>query len=994
MEVRMKTAFLYLVFSLLIAGCVWADQSRFIALEDFESGAVSLTSWADEDNSPNSWYLDTVYTNAGSGYALKLTGNTWKQQTITPVSITSEHVFQVACRRSGNNARVQGIGFSNGLHTLFYSFAGTGEMNTEQWVTVYQGAFSSQNWQDYQLPIADDWYAYFDELPVINSVIYINDLDSGTGSVWFDDLRNISDDLPVAPIVTLSYNLGRQFSDNSGWRNVTVNFFSTVVDEDSSVFDYYWSFGDSTSSTEANPVHTFTCADDHPYTVALRVTDATGRYGMAACQVNVDAGLGSLPIRMNFVGDVMLARYYEQDNGIIPTQGVAAIFQPTKNLLGDAADITNANLEVVLTDQGTAHPTKSVVYRGNPNNVSGLVYAGIDVVSVANNHILDYGISGLQQMLGNLSANNIIYSGSGANSYEAYTPAFINKHGLNIGFLRSCDRTGQYNNAQPFLQAGYNKPGFALFTPYYLDEQIAAVDSVADLKIVEMHGGSEYSLAPGSDYDKNMPFADEVEDEEYAYYSDVPHQWDIEIRHHAIESGADMVIVHHPHILHGLEIYQGKLIAHSLGNFAFDLSYPETMPSMILYADADRNGFDNFQVVPCFIDRYIPRRASGKLGIRILDYLAKRSKDLNTYLLINTADVTAAVVADTTQLTFYDNLTSVQMPVKFLSTGVYATEPFKLSRSGSISSVDLTSPGNNNQVRLGQECIWMNNMEDEGSALWDVNQTSSYYDSVTRLEGNRSLKITASGQENTVSLRNKFKWYDNTKLYTVHAWIRTQNASNVNVVINYYNSRTSNYPTSSENLLSLPLSGANSWTFINKELTIPSNCSYYNISCVVGNGVAWFDEVGLIEWTPWQNTALLSSIATPNDYYWMQVKSSDNPKRLRISYSERSYMLVPPVGQDLSAEHLISKLTSYPNPFNPETRISFQTHTAARVTATVYNLKGQRVKVLMDDYLEQGQHNLSWQGTDANGKHCASGLYLCRISAGKSTQLHKLMLLK
>ncbi|NQT65263.1 MAG: CapA family protein, partial [FCB group bacterium] len=62
---------------------------------------------------------------------------------------------------------------------------------------------------------------------------------------------------------------------------------------------------------------------------------------------------------------------------------------------------------------------------------------------------------------------------------------------------------------------------------------------------------------------------------------DIPHMWDIEIRHHMIDSGADLVICHHPHVIQGIEVYNGKVIAHSLGNFVFDLSYLETFPTMI-----------------------------------------------------------------------------------------------------------------------------------------------------------------------------------------------------------------------------------------------------------------------------------------------------------------------------------------------------------------------------------------------------------------------------
>ena len=64
----------------------------------------------------------------------------------------------------------------------------------------------------------------------------------------------------------------------------------------------------------------------------------------------------------------------------------------------------------------------------------------------------------------------------------------------------------------------------------------------------------------------------------------------------ANDEGADLVVVHHPHIIQGVEIYNNKLIAHSLGNFIFDLNYPETYPSMILNADVNQNGFIDYTI--------------------------------------------------------------------------------------------------------------------------------------------------------------------------------------------------------------------------------------------------------------------------------------------------------------------------------------------------------------------------------------------------------------
>ena len=222
------------------------------------------------------------------------------------------------------------------------------------------------------------------------------------------------------------------------------------------------------------------------------VEDETGKRSYASINLDLNEENPSTPLSMNFVGDIMLGRRYESSDGIIVNQGVESIFEPTLDILGFAADLTIANLEIVLTDHNENHPTKSIVFKSDPQNVYGLTYAGIDIVSLANNHIMDFNQGGMIQTQSILDEHGILHSGSGINSYEAYLPAIKTLKGNTIAFLSSSDRTGQYNNYQPYLNAGENKPGFAYLTPYYLKEQIESVKNFTDFIIIEMHSGSEY----------------------------------------------------------------------------------------------------------------------------------------------------------------------------------------------------------------------------------------------------------------------------------------------------------------------------------------------------------------------------------------------------------------------------------------------------------------------------------------------------------------------
>ncbi len=979
------------LFALLAPWQIYC-QTRFETIENFDSGIVNLSSWADEDLAPDSWVLDTVTTHEGSPFALKLFGNTWKQQFISPLLIDSLDVLQLAAR-TASNPRIQGIGFSDGTHTLFYSLAGSAILNIEQWVTVYQGAFSSGTWNTYQLPIADDWYAYFDYLPVLSSIIYVNDLDSGGNyNIWFDSIIDISADLPIAPEVEISINVSSNTRIDEHQRQVGIQFSSTVEDPDSSVFTYQWDCGDTGTSNQANPYHLYTVMDNHPYRASLIVTDQTNRWGTASVLIDVDAGTGSLPLSFNFVGDIMLARRYEQPGGIIPTQGIAAIFAPTQNLLGNAADVTVANLEVVLTNQGNPHPSKSVVYRGNPSNVNALPAAGIDVVSLANNHTLDYGLEGLQQMQGNLANLGMIYSGAGANSYEAYKPAWVKRKGLSIAMLRACDRTGQYNNSEPYLNAGYNKYGFAYMSPYYFQQQVDAVSENADLIIAELHGGSEYSLAPGSGYDKNNAFLDDTEDEEYDYRTDVPHMWDIAMRHQAIDSGADLVVVHHPHILHGLEIYNGKLIAHSLGNFVFDLTYPETFPTMILYADADLDGFSNYRVKPVYIDAYIPKPATGQLGLYILDYVAMRSRELNTVLLVDKENVEGSVLVNPAEAEVYVSHNNMQQNLTMSNNPWHLTDPFKLPRNGSISGISAVNPVEDAQVRLGAETIWFGNFENEGSSLWDV----PAYNTTDVLDGARSAQLSpATGQTQTATIKERCKWYDNTKTYTLHGWIKTRNLSQSNIIIRYYNTRTGSQ-IGSQNVTTTVF-GTTEWSWFQQELTIPSNAWYYDIRLTAtGNGasaMALFDNVGLIEWSPWQNAAVLQSVNFPNNYYWAQIQTTEHPKSIAFNFTESSYLPAPERGSGGYAP-VVKQLKIFPNPLVNESNIRFELLTADQTKIEVFNLRGQKVRSLVDSALPKGQQSFKWDGRDDRNRKLASGIYFIKIAQGKRSNTAKMLLLK
>jgi poly-gamma-glutamate capsule biosynthesis protein CapA/YwtB (metallophosphatase superfamily) len=971
-------------------------QLRGVTIEDFDDGTVTFFSFPGQDVDPDSWQLDTLHTYNDSPFSLKMFGNTWKLEQIDPVVLDTGDVWQVAAYVE-ELGEIQGFGLGDSAHTLFYSFAGTEQLDIEEWVTVYQGAFPLSSWNLYQLPVGEDWLSYFGYLPAVTGLVFINDKDTDPRAVvYLDEITNITGDLPIAPLVSISYSMNNTYIDGKGQRYVTVQFLSYIYDPDSENHRYRWAFGDDSTSQDPHPLHTYLVKDDHPYTVMLKVMDRTGLYGWATCQVQVDKGETTFPVIINFVGDIMLARRYEDPGGIIDTLGVEAIFDPTLPVLGNAADITVANLECPLTDQGTPHPTKPIFFRGSPENVAGLKHAGIDIVSLANNHIIDYGLEGLKQTQAVLKINDIAFSGAGENSYEAYLPLFYNKAGVNIAFLAFCDRNGQYDNYQPYLNAGFNKPGFAYLDDYHVTRTLGLVKEHADIAIVAMHSGNEYNQIPPI-----PPYNEETCDEEfYNPYLLSPGN-EIQNRHHAIDEGADLVICHHPHVLQGFEVYNGKLIAHSLGNFAFDQTYSETHQSVILNGYCDATGFYDFTITPAYIDDCIPRRAQGELGLHILDYLAQRSYELGTYVLVDRDKVNARIILKPEHL-LPDNCSYTKETELQYENGYWVSEPQEVRNRGSITSVRSITPAAEWEYRLGRELIWSGNFEDEGSTVWRIAQSAEFYDSLA-YAGIRSLchVIPQGGGFIATNLEQRIVCYSNSTPYTLYGHIKTEKATDADIVVKFYQYRTWSFSLGACSL-STKIDGTADWELHHKNFVPHWATNYFDIymqsapPSTADTGYSWFDNVGIIEWTEWNTWSEASAINSPNDYYWLQFRTTAPIDEAAFSYQETMYILDDETIHE-NCRLGLSVLSVSPNPCLHDAIFRYEIVDRTTVCLKIFNILGQEVKTLVHEPQNPGPKKVIWNGTDTRGRSCAAGVYFCRLVVGthdRSTWTRKFILLR
>lgn len=301
-------------------------------------------------------------------------------------------------------------------------------------------------------------------------------------------------------------------------------------------------------------------------------------------------------IKIVAAGDLMLGSWaqdvIERNGWDYPFQHLDSIFSGT--------DIVFANLEAPFGRGDSAYP-KAYTFRVSPDLVQVLSAARINVVSLANNHILDFGKKALKQTLEVLERSKIKYSGAGFNLKEARRPAILTIRGRRIAFA-------SYSLTFPSeFWATDSSAGtcFPFHTFFYDDLQ--KFKKNYDLVIVSFHWGSELMTTPK--------------------------KYQIQLAHRAIDSGADLILGHHPHVVQGIEIYKGKLIAYSLGNFIFGSYSENARESMVLKFFYGTNGIEKCKIYPIYVYNkavvFQPRPLGGEDKIRFLNQLQNISRELN-----------------------------------------------------------------------------------------------------------------------------------------------------------------------------------------------------------------------------------------------------------------------------------------------------------------------------------------------------------------------------
>lgn len=254
-----------------------------------------------------------------------------------------------------------------------------------------------------------------------------------------------------------------------------------------------------------------------------------------------------------FVGDIMLSRGIEHitkknNNWRYPFLKISDFI---KN-----ADLAFGNLEGPISKNGTK--VGSIYsFQADPRSIEGLLYSGFDVLSIANNHIWDYGKEAFVDTLKILKDNGISYIGGGLSHEEAHQPIIKETKGTKIAYLG-------YTNLLPSSLGVRNaKPAVAFPDKDQIILDVQKAKTLADVIIVSFHWGDEYETRHNS-FQENLA-------------------------HIAIDAGANLVVGHHPHVVQEVEKYNGGYIAYSLGNFVFDQNFSEDTKSGLLLTVVIKN---------------------------------------------------------------------------------------------------------------------------------------------------------------------------------------------------------------------------------------------------------------------------------------------------------------------------------------------------------------------------------------------------------------------
>ncbi|AUX46219.1 carbohydrate-binding protein [Sorangium cellulosum] len=565
-----------------------------------------------------------------------------------------------------------------------------------------------------------------------------------------------------------------------------------------------------------------------------------------------------------------------------------------------SADYTQVNLECPVTDNpATAHPHKSYTFFSYPETVRALALAGVDGVSLGNNHMYDYMEGGVSDTLVNVPNAGLDWFGAGLDETMAKgTVLYRTIRGVDVVFQGFNQLVNDGSTLPEYTLTASDGPppkaGALALTATGVKDFMTA-DATGRFAIPVLHGGSEYSDYPTSAMRRRFT--------------------------QLVQLGAGVVVAHHPHTVHGVGLYDAgagpRFVFMSLGNMVFDQDIFETYQSYVAVLDIDEaadgsRAVHRVQLIPFQNEGYVPKLVSGAWLARTGRHVGHLSTTLPaagaageaadglTGAVVFPSGPRVAAVSAAAQYKASDQAETRTVPLASRSTG-----PLAHVRSSAADSLAGLRTSAAASCDYGREIMLYGDFEDsdvddafhEGS-MWSLSEFRTVQNSVVRSGTGAMVFLRKSTSTSDVStyMNNRIKFEPGRKL-TLSGYLKGDNAGQHRIQVYWY---TSGGTSLSNTTVVTRAAGTYTWERFTADLTPPSNAGsvrvYFRAAPPAsGEATTYLDDVSLIEWEGTVADASAGlALATPNDWSFVRcTAASSSLASLGVTTTHRTYTLAP-----------------------------------------------------------------------------------------------------
>jgi poly-gamma-glutamate capsule biosynthesis protein CapA/YwtB (metallophosphatase superfamily) len=544
---------------------------------------------------------------------------------------------------------------------------------------------------------------------------------------------------------------------------------------------------------------------------------------------------------------------------------VAPLFQ--------SAEFATVNLETPVT--GTPkeyHRTKAYVFFTLPESLSVFAWLGVHYVNMGNNHVFDYLTDGMRDTLANLDEYGLAHSGAGLDVADAFVPYHETLGASDYSFMSMTSVTGVEN--PPLYVAGLDpltgeeKGGAADLTDTErVAKAISTERALGYLPIVQEHGGAEYTYWPTEHARASMSLA--------------------------IQSGAALVVSHHPHVAQGFAFEDGHLIVEGLGNLCFDQARHETMLGLMARIDLDGEQVVEARGIPVYLEDFRPRPITGDLASHLLHRIGERSEAASVSIENGKARVVPAEPAATDSVSRSQRL---ELDVDSSGQTIVDLRSRFVAEESLLEARVAANSASNVALQAGEDILIYGDFEDWDvdddyfeSKRWDVTGPASYPCLHDPYRGAAALCLYRESKNKSVSVvafRNRVRVLGEAiekpqKDLSFVGYVRGDNAGSAEIEMRYYASEGSREFGSETVWQHAP--GTYSWGMFTHDLVMPADVpdedpvtySAHALRFFVTHeppqgdaGILRLDDLAIVSW---RDRAESLSLADPNPIQFLRL---------------------------------------------------------------------------------------------------------------------------